>query len=174
MLRSIYGDRPRYKKAYWSDYEGIYTAGDGARKGKKGNFWIVGRLDDVLNVSGHRLGTAELESTLVSHPAVAEAAVVGKSHEIKGQSVVAFVTLKLGIEESDELLAQIRNHVGKTIGAIAKPDQVFFTPALPKTRSGKIVRRLLKELVETGKVTGNMTTLEDVKVLKNLQKLGIK
>ncbi len=171
MLRTIYGDKKRYKDTYWSDYPGMYTAGDGARRDKKGNFWIVGRLDDVLNVSGHRLGTAEVESALVSHPAVAEAAVVGRPHEIKGQAVCAFVTLKSAIKETDALLKEVRNHVGKVIGAIAKPDDIYFTPALPKTRSGKIMRRLLKELVATGEATGNMTTLEDISVVKNLQKL---
>lgn len=171
MLRTIYGDKKRYRDTYWSDYPGFYTAGDGARRDKKGNFWIVGRLDDVLNVSGHRLGTAEIESALVSHKIVAESAVVGRPHEIKGQAVVAFVTLKTGAEESDDLVKEIRNHVGKVIGAIAKPDVVYITPALPKTRSGKIVRRLLKELVTTGKVTGNMTTLEDESVLKSIRKL---
>ena len=149
----------------------MYTAGDGARRDKKGNFWIVGRLDDVLNVSGHRLGTAEVESALVSNKAVAEAAVVGRPHEIKGQAVVAFVSLKNGVETSDKLLKEVRNHVGKVIGAIAKPDDVYFTQALPKTRSGKIMRRLLKELVATGKATGNMTTLEDINVVKNLEAL---
>ena len=149
----------------------MYTAGDGARRDRKGNFWIVGRLDDVLNVSGHRLGTAEVESALVAHKAVAEAAAVGRPHEIKGQAVCVFVTLKEGIEDSDELATELRNHVGKVIGAIAKPDDVYLTPVLPKTRSGKIMRRLLKELVTTGKVTGNTTTLEDANVVKNLQKL---
>jgi len=171
MLRSIYGDKKRYKDTYWGDYPGMYTAGDGARRDRKGNFTIVGRLDDVLNVSGHRLGTAEVESALVSHKAVAEAAVVGRPHEIKGQAVCAFVTLKTGIEETDALLKEVRNQVGKVIGAIAKPDDIYFTPALPKTRSGKIMRRLLKELVATGKATGNMTTLEDISVVKSLQKM---
>jgi acetyl-CoA synthetase len=171
MLRTIYRDKKRYKDTYWGDYPGMYTAGDGARRDRKGNFWIVGRLDDVLNVSGHRLGTAEVESALVAHKAVAEAAAVGRPHEIKGQAVVAFVTLKTGIEGTDELLKEVRNHVGKVIGAIAKPDDVYFTPALPKTRSGKIMRRLLKELVATGKATGNMTTLEDISVVKSLEKL---
>ncbi|MDA8991942.1 acetate--CoA ligase, partial [Akkermansiaceae bacterium] len=169
MLRSIYGDKKRYRDTYWSDYKGIYTAGDGARRDKKGNFWITGRLDDVLNVSGHRLGTAEVESALVSHSDVAEAAVVGRPHEIKGQGVVAFVTLKGKAAGSVALNKELRNHVGKVIGAIAKPDEIHFTPSLPKTRSGKIMRRLLKELVSTGKVTGNITTLEDFEVIKSLQ-----
>ena len=170
MLRSIYGDKKRYRDTYWSDYKGDYTAGDGARTDKQGNFWIVGRLDDVLNVAGHRLGTAEVESALVSHKVVAEAAVVGRPHEIKGQGVVAFVTVKSGVTTSDELAKELRNHVGKVIGAIAKPDEIHFTPSLPKTRSGKIMRRLLKELVATGEVSGNITTLEDFSVIAELQK----
>ncbi|MCW1916402.1 acetate--CoA ligase [Luteolibacter sp. GHJ8] len=169
MTRTIYGDKARYKKTYWSDYPGMYTAGDGARRDKQGNFWIVGRLDDVLNVSGHRLGTAEVESALVGHPAVAESAVVGRPDDLKGQAVVAFVTLKAGIAETPSLQKELREHVGKVIGAIAKPDDLHFAPALPKTRSGKIMRRLLKELVATGKVTGNTTTLEDFSVIANLQ-----
>jgi acetyl-CoA synthetase len=169
MTRAIYGDKSRYKKTYWSDYAGMYTAGDGARRDKQGNFWIVGRLDDVLNVSGHRLGTAEVESALVGHPAVAEAAVVGRPDELKGQAVVAFVTLKQGIEGSPALQKELREHVGKVIGAIAKPDDIHFAPMLPKTRSGKIMRRLLKELVTTGTVSGNTTTLEDFSVIANLQ-----
>ncbi|GAA5493962.1 acetyl-coenzyme A synthetase [Rubritalea squalenifaciens DSM 18772] len=170
MLRTIYGDKKRYRDTYWSDYDGMYTAGDGARKDKKGNIYIVGRLDDVLNVSGHRLGTAEVESALVAHKSVAEAAVIGKPHDIKGQAVVCFVTLKEDAKESDELKKELRNHVGKVIGAIAKPDEIHIAPGLPKTRSGKIMRRLLKELVNTGSITGNVTTLEDSKVIEALQK----
>ena len=170
MIRTIHGDKERYKKTYWSDYDGLYTAGDGARRDKDGNFWIIGRLDDVLNVSGHRLGTAEIESALVSHPAVAEAAVVGRPDEMKGQAIAAFVTLKGTFAESPELREELRNHVGKTIGSIAKPDDLHFAPGLPKTRSGKIMRRLLKELVCTGKVSGNVTTLEDFSVIENLQR----
>jgi acetyl-CoA synthetase len=170
MIRTIYGDKERYKKTYWSDYPGLYTAGDGARRDKDGNFWIIGRLDDVLNVSGHRLGTAEIESALVSHPAVAEAAVVGRPDDMKGQAVAAFVTLKGDFTESKELREELRNHVGKVIGAIAKPDDLHFAPGLPKTRSGKIMRRLLKELVCTGTISGNVTTLEDFSVIENLQR----
>ena len=169
MLRTIYGDKKRYRDTYWSDYKDTYTAGDGARKDKQGNFWITGRLDDVLNVAGHRLGTAEIESALVGHKAVAEAAAIGRPHEIKGQAVVVFVSLKGGFEPSDAMKKELRNHVGNVIGAIAKPDNVYFAPALPKTRSGKIMRRLLKELVNTGKVTGNVTTLEDHGVIEALQ-----
>lgn len=171
MLRGIYGDPERFREVYWSDYSGIYTAGDGARRDADGNFWIVGRLDDVLNVSGHRLGTAEVESALVAHEAVAEAAVVGRPHEIKGQGVVAFVTLKGDVQGSPELEKELRNHVGTVIGAIAKPDDVFLTPALPKTRSGKIMRRLLKELVEKGTVSGNVSTLDDSDVIEHLKAL---
>ncbi len=170
MARTIYGDKERYHKTYWSDYPGIYTAGDGARRDKDGNFWIIGRLDDVLNVSGHRLGTAEIESALVSHPAVAEAAVVGRPDDMKGQALAAFVTLKGHFSESSELREELRNHVSKVIGAIAKPDDLHFAPGLPKTRSGKIMRRLLKELVCTGKVSGNVTTLEDYSVIETLQR----
>ena len=170
MLRTIYGDRNRYRKTYWNDYKGIYTAGDGARTDKQGNFWIVGRLDDVLNVSGHRLGTAEVESALVSHPDVAEAAVVGRPHEIKGQGIVAFVTLREGIRATAATDRNLKGHVAKAIGPIARPEEIHLTPALPKTRSGKIMRRILKELVATGGVTGNITTLEDFSVVSNLQK----
>lgn len=170
MTRTIYKDKPRYRKTYWADYPGKYTAGDGAFRDKKGNFWIVGRLDDVLNVSGHRLGTAEVESALVEHKTVAEAAVVGRPHEIKGQGIVAFVTLKEGIKTNDALNKELRAHVAKAIGAIARPDEIHFAPSLPKTRSGKIMRRLLKELVSTGTVSGNITTLEDIHVIEALQK----
>ncbi len=169
MTRTIYRDKARFKKTYWAEYPGQYTAGDGAFRDRKGYFWIVGRLDDVLNVSGHRLGTAEVESSLVEHPAVAEAAVVGRPHEIKGQGVVAFVTLKTNVKESEDLNQELRKHVAKRIGAIARPDEIHFAPRLPKTRSGKIMRRLLKELVATGTVTGNITTLEDSQVISALQ-----
>lgn len=168
MLRTIYGDRPRYKKTYWSEVPGFYFTGDGARRDKDGYFWIVGRIDDVLNVAGHRLGTSEIESALVSHQAVAEAAVVGRPDEIKGQGVVAFVTLKAGIKPGAELKAKLRQHVGEIIGAIAKPDDIHFAEALPKTRSGKIMRRLLKEIAAGGKVKGDTTTLEDYTVLAQL------
>jgi len=172
MLRTIYGDAARYKEAYWGTYKGLYLAGDGARRDKDGNFWIVGRLDDVLNVSGHRLGTAEVESALVSHEAVAEAAVVGRPDEIKGQAVVAFVTVKEGYEASPTLSKALKAHVGSVIGAIAKPDDIRFTSALPKTRSGKIMRRLLKEVVAGGVVKGDTTTLEDLTVLAQLSSKG--
>ncbi|MDX1681258.1 MAG: acetyl-coenzyme A synthetase, partial [Akkermansiaceae bacterium] len=140
----------------------------GARRDKDGNFWIIGRLDDVLNVSGHRLGTAEIESALVAHPAVAEAAVIGRPDDLKGQAVCCFVILKGKHKASEDLRQQLRGHVGKVIGAIAKPDDLHFAPGLPKTRSGKIMRRLLKELVNKGKVTGNVTTLEDPSIIDKL------
>ncbi len=168
MLRTIYGDKERYKKQYWSEYKGNYLTGDGARCDEDGYFWIVGRIDDVLNVAGHRLGTSEIESALVSHVRVAEAAVVGRPDELKGQSVVAFVTLKAGVEASNDLKSELRDHVGVHIGAIAKPDEVRFAEALPKTRSGKIMRRLLKEIASGAKVSGDTTTLEDFGVLAKL------
>jgi len=170
MLRSIYGDNARYKKTYWSEVKGAYFTGDGARRDKDGYFWIVGRIDDVLNVAGHRLGTAEVESALVAHEAVAEAAVVGRPDEIKGQGVVAFITLKTGVKPTSELREALRKHVGVVIGPIAKPDEVRFADALPKTRSGKIMRRLLKEVAGGGTVTGDTTTLEDLSVLVKLRK----
>jgi acetyl-CoA synthetase len=171
MLRTIYGDPERYKQQYWSEFgdRGYYFTGDGARRDEAGNFWIVGRIDDVLNVAGHRLGTSEIESALVSHPAVAEAAVVGRPDEIKGQGVVAFVTLKASQTAGKELAEALRRHVGKEIGAIAKPDQIRFADALPKTRSGKIMRRLLKEVASGKAVTGDTTTLEDLSILAKLQ-----
>jgi acetyl-CoA synthetase len=171
MLRTVYGDNQRFRDTYWSEFPGIYLAGDGARRDEDGYFWIVGRLDDVLNVSGHRLGTAEVESALVAHPAVAEAAVVGRPDEIKGQGVVAFVTLKGGFEAGAGLAAELRAHVAKVIGAIARPDEVRFAAALPKTRSGKIMRRLLKEICAGGAISGDTTTLEDLGALNALQNI---
>jgi acetyl-CoA synthetase len=168
MLRTIYGDNERYRHQYWSEFKDNYLTGDGARRDKDGYFWIVGRIDDVLNVAGHRLGTSEIESALVSHPRVAEAAVVGRPDELKGQGVVAFVTLKSGVEVGGALKQELRDHVGKHIGAIAKPDEVRFAEALPKTRSGKIMRRLLKEIASGAKVSGDTTTLEDFSVLAKL------
>ena len=168
MLRTIYGDKARYRQQYWSEFKGNYLTGDGARRDEDGYFWIVGRIDDVLNVAGHRLGTSEIESALVSHSRVAEAAVVGRSDELKGQAVVAFVTLKSGVEASGGLKDELRDHVAAHISAIAKPDEVRFAEALPKTRSGKIMRRLLKEIAGGAKVTGDTTTLEDFSVLAKL------
>ena len=169
MLRGIYGDRERFIKTYWSEIEGVYFAGDGAKKDENGNFWVMGRVDDVINVSGHRLGTAEVESALVSHPTVAESAVVGIPHEIKGTGIAAFVTLKGNQQPSPELKQQLMEHVSKEIGKIARPDQIRFTDALPKTRSGKIMRRLLRELATSGEVKGDTTTLENFDVIANLR-----
>ena len=168
MLRTIWGDDQRFQETYWSKWDGIYFPGDGAKRDEDGYFWILGRVDDVLNVAGHRIGTMEVESALVDHPAVAEAAVVGKSHEIKGQSIAAFVTLKEGNSGTDELLAEVREHVGHKIGAIAKPEIVIFTADLPKTRSGKIMRRLLRDIAE-GQTVGDTTTLADPSVVARLQ-----
>jgi len=168
MLRTIYGDKERYKKQYWSEFKGSYLTGDGARRDKDGYFWIVGRIDDVLNVAGHRLGTSEIESALVAHDAVAEAAVVGRADDLKGQAVVAFVTLKGHANLTPRLKTELRDFVGVHIGAIAKPDEVRFAEALPKTRSGKIMRRLLKEIASGQSVTGDTTTLEDFSVLGRL------
>ncbi|MCX7640922.1 MAG: acetate--CoA ligase [Pyrinomonadaceae bacterium] len=169
MLRTIWGDDERFKKQYWSEIPHVYFTGDGARRDERGYFWIMGRVDDVINVSGHRLGTAEIESALVSHPAVAEAAVVGRPDEIKGQAIVAFVTLESGQKASNELKEELKNHVVKEIGSIAKPDEIRFTDSLPKTRSGKIMRRLLRELASSGVVVGDVTTLEDFSVLEKLR-----
>jgi acetyl-CoA synthetase len=169
MLRTLWGDDERYKQAYWSEIPGYYFAGDGARRDSRGYFWIMGRVDDVINVSGHRLGTAEVESALVSHEAVAEAAVVGRPDDLKGQAISAFVTLEGGRKGGDELKEELRKHVAKEIGSLAKPDDIRFTDALPKTRSGKIMRRLLRELASSGQVAGDVTTLEDFSVLEKLR-----
>ena len=169
MLRTIWGDDERYKQQYWSQIEGIYFAGDGARRDNDGYFWIMGRIDDVINVSGHRLGTAEIESALVSHPAVAEAAVVARPDDLKGSAIVAFVTLEGSHHSSDSLNQELRAHVAKEIGALARPDDIRFTDALPKTRSGKIMRRLLREIATSGSVAGDITTLEDFSVLEKLR-----
>ena len=172
MLRTLWGDDARFKQAYFSEFPGrpdIYFTGDGARQDKDGYFWIVGRIDDVLNVSGHRIGTAEIESALVSHPAVAEAAAVGRPDALKGHALVVFVTVKAGYEASDALKEALRNHVGKEIGSLAKPDQVRFAAGLPKTRSGKIMRRLLKELATSGEIKGDTTALEDLSIIAALK-----
>ena len=168
MLRTIYGDPERYEQQYWSQIPGMYFAGDGARIDQDGYIWLMGRVDDVLNVAGHRLSTMEIESALVANPVVAEAAVVGRPDEIKGQAVSAFVTLKAGQKPSEELKNQLRQWVAKEIGPIAKPDDIRFTDSLPKTRSGKIMRRLLREIATNGEVKGDTTTLEDFSVLTKL------
>jgi acetyl-CoA synthetase len=169
MLRTIWGDDERYRQQYWSQIDRIYFAGDGARRDADGYFWIMGRIDDVINVSGHRLGTAEIESALVSHNAVAEAAVVARPDELKGSGIVAFVTLEGSQTPSDALNEELRAHVVKEIGALARPDEIRFTDSLPKTRSGKIMRRLLREIATSGTVAGDVTTLEDFSVLEKLR-----
>jgi acetyl-CoA synthetase len=169
MARTIYGDQARYERAYWSEIPGSYFTGDGARRDSDGYFWLMGRVDDVINVSGHRLGTMEVESALVAHPKVAEAACVGRPDEMKGQAIAAFVTLESGNVASEELRQELRQWVAKEIGALARPDDVRFTDALPKTRSGKIMRRLLRELAATGEVKGDTTTLEDFAVIAKLR-----
>jgi len=172
MLRGIYGDPDRYVRQYWNKWgSGVYVTGDGAKKDADGYYWLLGRVDDVINVAGHRLGTMEVESALVDHPAVAEAAVVGRAHEIKGQAVAAFVTLKEGAGErvgSKQLVDDLKEHVVKKIGAIARPDDILFTADLPKTRSGKIMRRLLRDIAE-GKALGDTTTLADPAVIAKLK-----
>jgi len=174
MMRTVYGDDARFRRTYWEhiapkDGQYLYFAGDGARKDEDGYFWVMGRTDDVLNVSGHRLGTMEIESALVSHPSVAEAAVVGRKHDVKGQDVYAFVTLESTFEASDELKGELKQHVVKEIGAIARPGEIQFTDALPKTRSGKIIRRFLRNLASGEEVVGDATTMEDQSVLEKLR-----
>ncbi len=169
MLRTVWGDPDRYVQNYWSQIPGIYFTGDGARKDKDGYFWIMGRVDDVINVSGHRLSTMEVESALVAHPKVAEAAVVGRPDDLKGQAIAAFVTLEQGNQPSNELKDELKKWVVKEIGALARPDDIRFTDVLPKTRSGKIMRRLLRELATSGDVKGDVTTLEDLGVIAKLR-----
>src|SRR6267143_2273358 len=169
MLRTIYGDPDRYVTQYWSQIPGTYFTGDGARKDKDGYFWIMGRVDDVLNVSGHRLSTMEVESALVAHEAVAEAAVVGRPDDIKGQAISAFVTLEQGVTPTGALREEWKKWVAKEIGSLAKPDDIRFTDSLPKTRSGKIMRRLLRELASSGEVKGDTTTLEDFGIIAKLK-----
>ena len=169
MLRTIYGDDDRYVKTYWNKWsKDTYFPGDGVRRDKEGYFWFMGRVDDVMNVAGHRIGTAEVESALVDHPAVAESAVVGKSHEIKGQAIVAFVTLKEGTRATGDLVQELKQHVVKKIGALARPEDILFSADLPKTRSGKIMRRLLRDIAE-GKALGDTTTLADPGVVERLK-----
>ena len=169
MLRTLYGDDERYRATYWSEVPNVYFTGDGARQDADGNYWIMGRVDDVLNVSGHRLSTMEIESALVSHPAVAEAAVVGRPDDLKGQAISAFVTLETGQNPSEELKKQLREHVVKEIGALARPDDLRFSESLPKTRSGKIMRRLLRDIAAGRESTGDTSTLEDLSVLARLR-----
>ncbi|HUK12310.1 MAG TPA: acetate--CoA ligase [Thermoanaerobaculaceae bacterium] len=167
MLRGIYKAPERYVQTYWSRFPGLYFAGDGARKDEDGDFWLMGRVDDVMNVSGHRISTIEVESALVDHPNVAEAAVCGRNDALTGQAIVAFVTLKGGHEGTPEMLKELREHVGKKIGALAKPANIVFTPDLPKTRSGKIMRRLLRDVAEN-RPLGDTTTLADAGVVKEI------
>jgi acetyl-CoA synthetase len=168
MLRGIYGDDARYRETYWSKYPGVYFAGDGARIDEDGDFWLLGRVDDVMNVSGHRISTIEVESALVDHTKVAEAAVCGRNDPLTGQAIVAYVTLKGGEEGSVAMLEELREHVAKKIGPIAKPANVVFTPELPKTRSGKIMRRLLRDVAEK-RPLGDTTTLADPTVVEEIK-----
>jgi acetyl-CoA synthetase len=168
MLRGIYRDHERYVETYWSRYPGRYFAGDGCKRDEEGYFWLLGRVDDVMNVSGHRISTTEVESALVSHPAVAEAAVVGRTDPITGQAIFCYVILRSGFEPSDELAAALREHVAEMIGKFARPKQIMFTPDLPKTRSGKIMRRLLRDIAEQ-RALGDVTTLADENVVNTIR-----
>src|SRR5438874_5910328 len=168
MLRGIHKDDERYRETYWSRFDGVYFAGDGARIDQDGDFWLLGRVDDVMNISGHRISTIEVESALVDHPKVAEAAVCGRKDERTGQAIVAYVTLKGGEEGSLDMLEELRNHVATKIGPIAKPANIVFTPELPKTRSGKIMRRLLRDVAEHREL-GDTTTLADPAVVEEIK-----
>ena len=174
MLRGIYGDDARYEETYWSEVPGMYKAGDSARQDERGYFWIMGRLDDVLNVSGHRLGTMEVESALVAHPKVVEAAVVGAPDEMTGEAIYAFVTLESGYEPGPDMIKELTKHVEHEIGKLARPKKIIFTNALPKTRSGKIMRRLLKDIAAGRDVSGDISTLEDQNVVKMIEQLSQK
>jgi acetyl-CoA synthetase len=169
MLRGIWGDQKRFVETYWSRFQDTYIAGDGAHRDKRGYIWIMGRIDDVMNISGHRIGTMEVESALVSHRDVAEAAVVGRPDELTGTAIVAFVTPIGHVTTTAELNRALRDHVAKQIGAIAKPAEIRFTDALPKTRSGKIMRRLLRDIASGKEQIGDTTTLEDLSVLARLR-----
>jgi acetyl-CoA synthetase len=171
MLRGIWGDEERFRETYWSRFTGKYFAGDGAKWDEDGAIWLLGRVDDVMNISGHRISTTEVESALVSHPAIAEAAVVGASDATTGQGIVAFVILRSGSEDGEGLVKQLRDHVAKEIGPIAKPRQIMVVPELPKTRSGKIMRRLLRDVAENRSM-GDATTLADPTVM-NLISQGL-
>jgi acetyl-CoA synthetase len=168
MLRGIYGDPERYQETYWSRFPGMYFAGDGAKKDMDGYLWLLGRVDDVMNVAGHRISTTEVESALVDHKSVAEAAVVGKKDDVTGQAIFAYVILRADKEPSDELAHELREHVAKVIGPIARPRYLLFVPDLPKTRSGKIMRRLLRDLAE-GRTLGDTTTLADTGVVETIR-----
>jgi acetyl-CoA synthetase len=168
MLRGIHGDPERYKQTYWSRFPGKYFPGDGCKRDEEGYYWLLGRVDDVMNVAGHRLSTTEIESALVSHPGVAEAAVVGQPDEVTGESVFAFVILRSGTDDTDSLADELKKHVGKEIGPIARPKQIMFTPDLPKTRSGKIMRRLLRDIA-ANRPLGDTTTLADAGVVEKIR-----
>ena len=170
MLRTVWGDDERYKQQYFSDIPGKYFTGDGAHRDADGYYQVIGRIDDVLNVSGHRIGTAEIESSLVAHPDVAEAAVVGRPDDLTGQALVAFVSCKPGVEHSPDVATRLRKHVASDIGKFARPEEIRFADALPKTRSGKIMRRLLKDIAAGRDVQGDISTLEDPSVLNALRK----
>jgi acetyl-CoA synthetase len=169
MIRTVWGDDERFKRQYFGEIDGVYFTGDGARRDADGYFWVVGRIDDVLNVAGHRIGTAEIESALVAHPSVVEAAAVGRADELKGQGLVVFVTTRQGVAVGPKLAEELAEHVGSHLGKFAKPDDVRFAEALPKTRSGKIMRRLLKDVAAGRESTGDMSTLEDFSVLAKLR-----
>ena len=168
MLRTIFGDDARYKRDYWDRLPGVYFTGDAAQCDADGYFWVLGRVDDVIKVAGHRLSTMEIESALVNHPAVAEAAVVARPDEIKGEAIVPFVTLRAGFIPSKQLGVELCDHVAKIIGTIARPAEVRFADLLPKTRSGKIMRRLLRELAQKGGISGDTSTLEDMGAIHKL------
>ncbi len=168
MLRGLYGDMDRYREVYWSKYGTMYFAGDGAKRDEEGYYWLLGRVDDVMNIAGHRISTMEVESALVDHAAVAEAAVIGKHHDLKGQAIAAFVTIKDGFRTGGEMVDELKEHVVKKIGAISRPDDIIFTSELPKTRSGKIMRRLLRDIAE-GRALGDTTTLADPSVVALLR-----
>jgi acetyl-CoA synthetase len=168
MARTIYGDPERYRSQYWSRFPGLYFTGDGAKRDEEGYFWLLGRVDDVLNVAGHRIGTMEVESALVSHPSVAEAAVIGIAHDIKGQAIAAFVTPRAGVTADQALIDTLKRHVASKIGPIARPDTIYLTAELPKTRSAKIMRRLLRDIAE-GRVLGDTTTLTDPAVVADIR-----
>jgi acetyl-CoA synthetase len=168
MMRTIYGDPDRYVQTYWSRFPGKYFAGDGCKRDKDGYYWLLGRVDDVMNVAGHRISTMEVESALVDHSSVAEAAVIGKAHDIKGQAICAFVSLKMGVDGAAGLVDELKGHVAKKIGPIARPDEIYFAAELPKTRSGKIMRRLLRDIAD-GRAMGDTTTLADPAVVAQLK-----
>jgi len=168
MLRGIWGDPERYKETYWSRFPGRYFAGDGCRVDSEGDYWFMGRVDDVMNVAGHRISTTEVESALVDHPAVAEAAVVGKNDPQTGQAIFAYVITRAGVEPTGALGDELREHVAEKIGKLARPKQIVFTPELPKTRSGKIMRRLLRDVAEE-RTLGDVTTLADPAIVEEIR-----